>query len=277
MLNLKTHELKDILKDIYNITNTMIAIFDDEYNYVCGYPEVHSEFCSEIRKSSKYSEQCRECDRCGIDISRRTNKIYIYHCHIGLTEVVAPISENGFVIGYVMFGQTFEGNNKKIIAERINNIPNSERIDKKKLLNELENMTPITREQISSITRIMEICICYLHQNHIISSNNESLAFRINKYIYDNISSELSIKTICKEFNISRSLLYAISSETFKMGISDYIRTLRIERAKELLRTTDMSISLVCEAVGMCDSNYFIKIFKKYVGMTPHKWKKKLN
>lgn len=51
---------------------------------------------------------------------------------------------------------------------------------------------------------------------------------------------------------------------------------MRIEKAKELLRG-DLNVTQVAEAVGIPDSNYFIKVFKKQTGYTPLKYKKSLN
>lgn len=47
---------------------------------------------------------------------------------------------------------------------------------------------------------------------------------------------------------------------------------LRIGKARELLKTTDMSLSEISEAVGFNDYFYFIKKFKKETGVTPGKY-----
>ena len=57
------------------------------------------------------------------------------------------------------------------------------------------------------------------------------------------------------------------------MTFSDYLIKVRVGRAKELLME-GRSVEEVCERVGYDDSNYFIKIFKKYVGVTPSKYRK---
>lgn len=63
-----------------------------------------------------------------------------------------------------------------------------------------------------------------------------------------------------------------------EMGVtfSDYLAKVRVEKAKALLME-GVSVESTSERVGYNDSNYFIKIFKKYVGVTPAKYRKSLN
>ena len=56
---------------------------------------------------------------------------------------------------------------------------------------------------------------------------------------------------------------------------SDYLTRVRLEAAKKLLME-GASVDKTAEEVGYNDGNYFIKIFKKYVGVTPAKYRKSL-
>lgn len=56
------------------------------------------------------------------------------------------------------------------------------------------------------------------------------------------------------------------------MGISEYITKRKISKAKELLKTKNLSVIQVSLAVGYDDVSYFIRIFKKQTGMTPKKY-----
>ncbi|HPU62820.1 MAG TPA: helix-turn-helix transcriptional regulator, partial [Mobilitalea sp.] len=60
-----------------------------------------------------------------------------------------------------------------------------------------------------------------------------------------------------------------------KTGISlkNYINEYRIERAKELLLTSDKSISDIAEAVGFDNFSYFSTLFKKVTGLSPKEFK----
>jgi two-component system response regulator YesN len=54
----------------------------------------------------------------------------------------------------------------------------------------------------------------------------------------------------------------------------EYIIALRMERAKDLLRHTDMSIDKISEGVGYEDRHYFQKTFKRCVGVTPNEYRR---
>jgi len=93
------------------------------------------------------------------------------------------------------------------------------------------------------------------------------------KYLKENLDQDLSLESICKQFYISQSKLYKIAKTSLGMGLSDYIRHLRLKKAQRLLSDTDMPIAQVAESVGICDTNYFIRVFKKHTGTTPLRFK----
>ena len=53
---------------------------------------------------------------------------------------------------------------------------------------------------------------------------------------------------------------------------ADYIRTLRMNRAAELLREETITVADVCYKVGISDPHYFTKIFKQQFGISPKKY-----
>ena len=50
----------------------------------------------------------------------------------------------------------------------------------------------------------------------------------------------------------------------------------RVDRAKQLLQTTSQQIQYISHTCGILDVNYFVKIFKRYTGMTPKQYRMKL-
>lgn len=99
------------------------------------------------------------------------------------------------------------------------------------------------------------------------------LSYEIKTYIETHLSEELTIQQLCDRFFVSKTKLYHLSQQAFGMGISDYIRQLRLEKAKLLLQKEDKSISNIAFSVGFKDANYFTRIFKKYENMTPKAYK----
>lgn len=53
----------------------------------------------------------------------------------------------------------------------------------------------------------------------------------------------------------------------------NYLTSLRMEKAKLLLRNTSQKINLICQQVGYPDAKYFCTLFKKEVGVTPNQYR----
>ena len=79
----------------------------------------------------------------------------------------------------------------------------------------------------------------------------------------------LNIDIIAAQFGIGRTNFYRKVRELTGMSPNDYLRKCRMERAAELLRTSETAISEVCAQVGIPDAQYFSRVFKSYFGTTP--------
>lgn len=91
----------------------------------------------------------------------------------------------------------------------------------------------------------------------------------IVRYIHDNFSSETELAAVAKEFNINMYHLCHIFREHTGKTFKEYLNSVRIDKAEELIKTTDASI---CEIAGLCgfnDSNYFSRKFRQLKGMSP--------
>lgn len=92
---------------------------------------------------------------------------------------------------------------------------------------------------------------------------------QIIKYLNENYTQDISLKKLSEEFHLNPSYVsYLIKNET-GLTYSQYLTDLRIGKARRLLETTDLSLAEISEAVGFNDYFYFIKKFKKVVGVTP--------
>lgn len=94
------------------------------------------------------------------------------------------------------------------------------------------------------------------------------------KYIYMNKSENITLENMAKVCHISSSYFSRLFSKEMGESFSNYISKLKIKWAKELLEQSDKSINEISEELGFNDSGYFIKIFKKYEGVTPFIYRK---
>jgi two-component system response regulator YesN len=94
------------------------------------------------------------------------------------------------------------------------------------------------------------------------------------KIILDNIDTEISLSRIAKKLFISRSYLSMLFREKTGQNVIDYITYVKIERAKILLSDRNLKNYEIAAILGYCDE-YFTKLFKKVVGMTPTTYRKR--
>ena len=85
----------------------------------------------------------------------------------------------------------------------------------------------------------------------------------------------LNVDTIAAQFGIGRTNFYRKVRELTGMSPNDYLRKYRMERAAELLCTTDLPVSDVCVQVGVPDAQYFSKVFKVFFELTPTAYREK--
>ena len=94
--------------------------------------------------------------------------------------------------------------------------------------------------------------------------------------IREHYTEELSLTSLATKYNISMGRLSMMIKEQLQVNFSDYIASLRIQRAKELLRDDGYSIQEIAEIVGYNDYFYFTKVFKKVEGISPSKYRKSM-
>ncbi|MCB0586553.1 MAG: helix-turn-helix transcriptional regulator, partial [Phaeodactylibacter sp.] len=85
-----------------------------------------------------------------------------------------------------------------------------------------------------------------------------------------NLSREgFDIDALSKALALSRSQLYRKLKELIRLSPSQYIRFTRLQKAKELLETTEMTIGEVAFQAGFVDKSHFSRVFKKQFGFNP--------
>lgn len=275
VLEIVTDELKRIAMDFYKLAGIKIVLYDEEQRIIYSYPDGMCEFCAAIRRDSRLFEKCIECDQIGFDGCKRTGKPYVYRCHMNLAEAVAPIIENGITIGYIMLGQALIDTDVEKVKASIAAVSKKYGLDFDELTKSMSKLRVMSLSSVESAMNILSMCSCYLYVNKIIRKRGDMLTYQLKDYIDTHLFDELSVAAICKLFYISKSKLYDISKEAFGMGVTDYIRKRRLEHAKSLLSDTAKPVFQIAEQSGFSDPNYFIRIFKKYEGTTPNKYRKK--
>ena len=273
MLSIVKHELMQTLEHFYNVTGIKNVLYDNTRNVLVTYPEAFNPFCTQVRGVECLRKRCLDCDNHGFDMCDKTGQPYIYKCHLSITEAIAPIYAGDTKLGYLMFGQVLcEDDIKKARRCALETAKNFG-VNEKELLASLDTFTTASTTYLASALKIMSMCAGYLYTNEIIKNSSDALAGRLKEYIISHIAENLDTKQLCNVFYVSKSKLYKTSLSAFGMGITQYIRHERIEKAKKLLTATSESISSIAALTGINDTNYFSRIFKESTGLTPRQYR----
>ncbi len=114
----------------------------------------------------------------------------------------------------------------------------------------------------------------YVEQNPEGEESPEQTEFsKITGYLNEHIEEPITLDTLTKEFMINRNKLNDIFMKQSSMTCLNYLLNLRMDLAKILLTKTEIPVGEISCRVGYQDANYFAKVFKKNVGMSPSEYR----
>ncbi|RKR08020.1 AraC family transcriptional regulator [Maribacter vaceletii] len=92
---------------------------------------------------------------------------------------------------------------------------------------------------------------------------------RLAKKIIRNPSKEYTLDSLALESGLSQAKLQEGFKILYKRTVTEYIRHIRLEAARDYIRTTEMNISQIVYTIGFSSRSYFSKIFKNKYGISP--------
>lgn len=155
------------------------------------------------------------------------------------------------------------------------------RDDDGEILKILEKLNSEEEEKTYGYTEIMrcnliEILIKTMRKivnEETVSVKDSPTQFLI-KYIEDNYSSKVSLSELSKELNYSLPYISLKFKEETGFLFTEYLQKYRVEQAVRILANTDKKVSEIAQLVGYEDTKFFVEIFKKYMHITPQKFRK---
>ncbi|MNK38563.1 Arabinose operon regulatory protein [compost metagenome] len=94
----------------------------------------------------------------------------------------------------------------------------------------------------------------------------------VTEYIKQNLKENINLKSLSEKACMSTTSFYRFFKRELGMSPIEYILNEKIKCAKNLLKNPTLQINEVCYLAGFEDANYFIRLFKKYEGITPKQY-----
>lgn len=259
-------DLESLLKSFYLVSGMNMSIFDKDQNVIASYPKKKSPFCLLLDKNQEAKNQCIACDYRAMEHVKKSGEIYIYRCWCGLYEAIMPLYTYGQLTGYFMMGQTRakDGDMLDILTKAKPYVQQDDTLE-----NALNSISQHSRNQIKAFGELVDICASYLTLTNGIEGNVENLAEEIQRYLLIHYQEDISFDTLCNYFNVSKVTLHAHFKKTYHTTIHQRLMSIRLNEARKLLMTTQLSIKDVSQQVGFQDADYFSRSFKKVYHLSP--------
>ncbi|PQP83083.1 DNA-binding response regulator [Paenibacillus sp. PCH8] len=124
--------------------------------------------------------------------------------------------------------------------------------------------------------KVREVCLLVQHRiasgrQHVYKDIVEqALTFTKEHYA----DPDLSIQKVCGHLHISSGYFCGIFKKEVQLTFLQYLMQIRMEAARELLRSTELKSFQIAEQVGFAEPNYFSFCFKKHIGVSPKEYRK---
>ena len=96
----------------------------------------------------------------------------------------------------------------------------------------------------------------------------------VKSYVYEHYAEPLSAEILSGAVYLSTGYMSYIFKKETGEGLNRFIKIYRLEKARELLETTNKKIVQICQETGFSNASYFCKSFREYYGMSPEKFRK---
>lgn len=270
---------KKLLREYYSILYRLLGVIidfvseDGETLKLCEY-ERFNEFCKLVQASDEGKKACDECDRKIAREIRETGKSMIYECHAGLVDVSVPLFIDKRFVGSLATGQILSRPPTEASFAEVWKRCASMGIDKRKL-REAYFATPVFEEdKLRALVDLVSLI-----GNYMVESENKLLfleAFKeknkisaARQFVGDNYQRKLSVSEVARLVGLSASRFSHLFKEETGTSFVNYVNRYRIERAKELLVNSKLTVTEIADAVGFQSLPHFNRIFRKLESRSP--------
>lgn len=137
---------------------------------------------------------------------------------------------------------------------------------------------PYSVQMLKNYILELLVFICRWHEkNPAGDATNEIPEEKIQlaaKYIYDNFNKEVTLGEVASYVYMSETYFSKKFKKVTGLSFREYLTSIRIKMADEMLLETKKSISAIAEECGFGDANYFGDVFKKIKGVSPLRYRK---
>ncbi len=122
--------------------------------------------------------------------------------------------------------------------------------------------------------KLMEQGLETAEQQSVVKTGVHQKVRDIAMYLQGHTDENMSLDDLAKKFFMSKSYLTRVFRNVTGFSVVEYITYIRVQKAQQLLRESDSSITEIAEICGFGNITYFEKVFKQMTGFSPGKYRK---
>ena len=135
-------------------------------------------------------------------------------------------------------------------------------------------LKPVNYEEFGTCIDNLKIALFQRQSSGAGEQREERTIHGITQYLQEHLAEEVSLSVLAEEFHLSAQYISQLFKNEIGVGFLTYLTNIRMERAKQLLLSTSLSIAEVSEQSGYGDYRVFTKVFKKAEGITPSQYRR---
>jgi two-component system response regulator YesN len=158
------------------------------------------------------------------------------------------------------------------VFANLHHIMKSANLDEMKIVGNYEGIYKMLFQQptlAKSLQWLEDTAQAIIRQLAIRRDRHAYLVQQVITFVENHYREPLSLKTLSYEFNITAPYLGKLFRDETGETFTSWLNNLRIEKAVELMKTTDYTVREIALKTGYVNSNYFYRIFKKYMNVNP--------
>jgi len=236
-------------------------------------------FCELMHTAPQGVRGCLVSDAKGGSIARENQGPYYYECQFGLTDIAFPIFIGDRFITNVYFRSCLTAPPSQESFARVKEKVKGMKIDLKKLEDAYFDVSVVPEIRLKEYLKLGHMFFSYLGKAEEILKLGAARAAKsphvekVERFIQENYFDDISLDETAKTVNLS---IYHFS-RTFKKETGftfiEYLTRTRMDKAKELLSTTDSKITDIGTSVGYDNITHFNRMFKDLEKMSPREYR----
>lgn len=248
-----------------------------------------ADFCKLAKSTPTGLRNCMKCKTFSIRKALREGKTYIGECYMGVTEIVHPVFHNEKLLCIIYLSNLRHSTRSKS-AYAIEKNCCITGVDFKQISHSLKLLEVVDTVMLDEYREVADI-LSYIILSSVSSSFKKrstgllaSPVYResthwvvqaIQNFVAEYFSREISLSYLARLYFLNPQYLSRLFKKETGTNFTDFVNTVRINNAKELLLNTNDDILEISAKVGFSNVTYFNRLFKKMTGVTPKAFRAK--